>query len=111
MSTGHATQWIESVDRTQFHDPAVAAYARAIVKRTPREAVSSCEEVIEQGPQEACFVSVARSWLQRQPKRASAWLAQSSLDEETRVSIREWVAAKQRLRSTGGADPGTSDEG
>jgi hypothetical protein len=96
-----ALNWLGSEERTHFHDPAVAVHARALVRRSPEEAIGWCEQVIEPVTREKCFLSVVREWFKKDGAAAAAWLDESSLDEAMRDSLRTWAAEKVRRRPPG----------
>ena len=58
--------------------------------------IHSPTEVIERETREKCFISVARAWFQRDGPAAAAWLDESPLDEESRDSVHEWAAERER---------------
>ena len=96
-----AMNWLGSEERTRFHDPAVAVYARDLVRRSPEEAVGWCEQVLDPESREECFISVVRRWLMNDGAAAAAWLDESSLDEESRDSLRTWASEQPRRKRPG----------
>jgi hypothetical protein len=97
-----AMNWLGSEERTRFHDPAVAVHAHDLVRRSPEEAIGWCEQVLEPESREECFINVVRRWLMKDGAAAVAWLDESSLDEESRDSLRTWASEQPRRKRPGG---------
>jgi hypothetical protein len=83
-----AKAWLDAVSATEFHGPALEAWAEQIVAREPLEALGSCQRIVDPAQRERCLESTATNWYARDAVGAEAWLQQSPLDEESRGKVR-----------------------
>lgn len=97
-----AQQWLESTDRTAFHDPAIGVLARTLAQSNPDGAMEWCARVIEQAGRKMCYVSTVGQWARKEPGAAIRWLDESPLEEAARTSVRERIEARTSSKNASG---------